>query len=74
MLLNDREQILSMTAAWTGERYPNGRPKVSDEKLRFSRRLPRRKSGSRCIPADTGFSFRGICNPSIRAKSCMVVP
>ena len=35
MLLNDREQILSMTAAWTGERYPNGRPKVSDEKIEF---------------------------------------
>ena len=26
MLLNDRDQIIAMTAEWTGERYPNGRP------------------------------------------------
>jgi hypothetical protein len=33
MLLNDRDQIIAMTAEWTGERYPNGRPRVSDEKI-----------------------------------------
>lgn len=32
MLLNDRDQIIAMTAEWIGERYPNGRPRVSDEK------------------------------------------
>ena len=33
MLLNDRDQIIAMTAEWAGERYPNGRPRVSDENL-----------------------------------------
>ena len=27
MLLNDRDQIIAMTAEWTGERYPNGPPR-----------------------------------------------
>ena len=35
MLLNDRDQIIAMTAEWTGERYPNGRPRVSDEKIKI---------------------------------------
>ena len=28
MLLNDRDQTIAMTAEWTGERYPNGRPRA----------------------------------------------
>ena len=30
MLLNDRDQIIAMTAEWTGERYPNGRCEFSE--------------------------------------------
>lgn len=60
MLLNDRDQIIAMTAEWTGERYPNGRPRVSDEKIEILKNLPRKKSGSRCTPADTGSSSRVI--------------
>jgi len=33
MKYNDREEILSMTSAWTGERFPDGRPKVPDKYL-----------------------------------------
>ena len=39
MLLNDRDQIIAMTAEWTGERYPNGRPRVSDEKIEILKNL-----------------------------------
>ena len=61
MLLNDRDQIIAMTAEWTGERYPNGRPRVSDEKIEDPEKPePRKKSGSRCTPADTGSSSRVI--------------
>lgn len=31
MRLNDREEILALTREWTGERFPNGRPRVSDD-------------------------------------------
>lgn len=60
MLLNDRDQIIAMTAEWTGERYPNGRPRVSDEKIEILKNLTQEKSGSRCTPADTGSSSRVI--------------
>ena len=39
MLLNDREQILALTREWKGERYENGRPKVSDEKIEILKTL-----------------------------------
>lgn len=30
MKCEDRDLILELTQEWKGERYPNGRPKVSD--------------------------------------------
>lgn len=33
MHFNNREDIISMTAAWRGERFPDGRPKVADSYL-----------------------------------------
>jgi regulator of RNase E activity RraA len=33
MRLNDRDDIISMTAQWKGERFPDGRPKVADRYL-----------------------------------------
>ena len=33
MKLNCREDIIQMTPLWTGERFPDGRPKVSDDIL-----------------------------------------
>lgn len=34
MKYNDREYILEITAEWKGERFPDGRPRVSDDLLR----------------------------------------
>ena len=34
MNFNDREKIIQLTPQWTGERLPDGRPKV-DEKYRI---------------------------------------
>src|SRR5262245_53301401 len=33
MLLNRKEDILHFTRSYTGERFPNGRPRVSDDIL-----------------------------------------
>ena len=60
MLLNDRDQIIAMTAEWTGERYPNGRPRVSDEKIEILKNLTQEEIWQRCTPADTGSSSRVI--------------
>ena len=34
MIFNNREDIIQLTAAWTGERLPDGRPKVPQRVLR----------------------------------------
>ena len=39
MRLNEREDILELTREWKGERFPDGRPRVSDEKLAIIKTL-----------------------------------
>ena len=34
MIFNNREDIIQLTAAWTGERLPDGRPKEPQRVLR----------------------------------------
>ena len=33
MLFSTREEVIQMTSQWTGERFPDGRPKVPDAYL-----------------------------------------
>lgn len=39
MKFNDRDLIIELTPEWKGERFPDGRPKVSDDILRRIRRI-----------------------------------
>ena len=39
MYFNDRETIIRLTPEWTGERLPDGRPKVSQDILRRMRNI-----------------------------------
>ena len=39
MLLNEYEQIVALTKEWEGERFTDGRPKVSDEKIEILKTL-----------------------------------
>ncbi|WP_312640993.1 RraA family protein [Hydrogenoanaerobacterium sp.] len=39
MNINNREEILAITSHWKGERFPDGRPRVSDEKLEMIRTM-----------------------------------
>lgn len=39
MKFNDREEILALTAEWTGERFPDGRPRVPDSVLDALRKM-----------------------------------
>ena len=34
MKFNDRDYIIELTSEWKGERFPDGRPRVSDDLLR----------------------------------------
>ena len=59
MLLNDREQIISLTREWKGERYPNGRPKVSDEKLEILKTLTQEEIWQPLYSCGYRFQFEG---------------
>lgn len=39
MIFNNKEDIIQMTPLWEGERFPDGRPKVSDEILKKIRSM-----------------------------------
>ncbi len=39
MFFNDPEVLISLTPEWKGERFPDGRPKVSDDILRRMRKI-----------------------------------
>ena len=39
MHFNDREEIIALTPQWTGERLPDGRPKVDTKYLRALKNL-----------------------------------
>ena len=39
MKFNDREDIIQLTPLWEGERFPDGRPRVSDDILRRMARV-----------------------------------
>jgi len=39
MILNDKEEVLDLTRAWKGARFPDGRPKVEDQYLKKLRTM-----------------------------------
>ena len=39
MHFNVREDIIQLTSKWTGERFPDGRPRVPDEDLDQLRKM-----------------------------------
>ena len=45
MQFNNRDDIIQMTSYWTGERFPDGRPRVSDSVLERLRNMSTRKFG-----------------------------
>ena len=59
MLLNDRDQIIAMTAEWIGERYSNGRPRVSDEKIEILKTLTQEEIWQPLYACGYRFQFQG---------------
>ena len=59
MRLNEREDILDLTREWTGERYPNGRPKVSDEKIEILKTLTQEEIWHPLYFSGYRFQFQG---------------
>lgn len=81
MLLNDRDQIIAMTAEWTGERYPNGRPRVSDEKIEILKTLTQEEIWQPLYSCGYRFQFQGDLKPLHpnkklygRAVTCCFMP
>ena len=59
MRLNEREDILDLTREWTGERFPNGRPKVSDEKIEIITTLTQEEIWRPLYFSGYRFQFQG---------------
>ena len=81
MLLNDRDQIIAMTAEWIGERYPNGRPRVSDEKIEILKNLTQEEIWQPLYSCGYRFQFQGDLKPLHpdkklygRAVTCCFMP
>lgn len=59
MRLNDREEILALTREWTGERFPNGRPRVSDDKIAILKTLTQEEIWHPLYFSGYRFQFQG---------------
>ncbi len=59
MQLNDREQILELTREYQGERFANGRPRVSDEKIEILKTLTQEEIWQPLYAAGYRFQFQG---------------
>lgn len=59
MRLNEKEDILDWTSQWTGERFPNGRPKVSDEKIEILKTLTQEEIWHPLYFSGYRFAFQG---------------
>lgn len=59
MRLNEREDILDLTREWTGERFPNGRPRVSDEKIEIIKTLTQEEIWHPLYFSGYRFQFQG---------------
>lgn len=80
-LLNDREQVMSLTAAWQGERFADGRPKVSDEKIEILKTLTQEEIWQPLYSNGYRFQFQGDLRPLHpekklygRAVTCCFMP
>ncbi|WP_018753469.1 RraA family protein [Paenibacillus sanguinis] len=80
-MFDRKEDILKWTAKWTGERYENGRPKVSDDILKRIKRLTMEEAWGPLWNNQYRFQFEGgfkIIHPKQimvgRAVTAVMVP
>ena len=59
MLLNEYEQIVALTKEWEGERFTDGRPKVSDEKIEILKTLTQEEIWHPLYFSGYRFQFQG---------------
>ena len=69
MKFNSREDIIQLTPLWTGERFPDGRPRVSDDILRRMAKVRTEEAWSVLWQKGYERQFEGnwtVLNPSNR--------
>jgi hypothetical protein len=59
MKFNNREDIIQLTPLWEGERFPDGRPRVSDEILRKMKNVVTEEAWSVLWREGYQFQFEG---------------
>ncbi len=59
MMLNERQQVIRLTGAWHGERFADGRPKVSDEKIEILKTLTQEEIWHPLYFSGYRFQFQG---------------
>ncbi|MDF2958952.1 MAG: dimethylmenaquinone methyltransferase [Paenibacillus sp.] len=71
MKYDNPEDIIQLTPLWTGERFPNGRPKVPDDILRRMRRITLEEAWSPLWHRGYDYQFQGDFQ-SIHPEKIMV--
>lgn len=59
MRFDNRDDILQLTAQWTGERFPNGRPRVPDDVLKRLEKVALEEAWGVCWGHDYKYQFQG---------------
>jgi regulator of RNase E activity RraA len=59
MRFDNRDDILQLTPQWTGERFPNGRPRVPDDVLKRLEKVALEEAWGVCWGHDYKYQFQG---------------
>ena len=59
MKFNDRDDIIQLTPLWTGDRFDDGRPRVSDDILRRMQYVTTEEAWGVCWNKGYQFQFEG---------------
>ena len=59
MRFNERDDVIELTREWKGERFEDGRPKVSDEKIEILKTLTQEEIWHPLYFSGYRFQFQG---------------
>ncbi len=54
-----KEELIFLTPEWTGERFPDGRPKVSDDILKRMKSVTLEEAWATCRGAGYNYQYEG---------------
>ena len=74
MHFNDRNDIIQLTPEWTGERFPDGRPKVPDHVLERIRKITLEEAWGYLWSKGYKYQFQGDFTAGYYAREVRQTP